>query len=98
MSTEDFNEVKFMHQKPENIKIRPNQRKKNGGTEFLEKFFAVPILLIYCQMLSAGSFFWGGGSPKMAFSGVKLGIMPFLRLPWAKIVRNICFSRYVCAR
>ena len=61
MSTEDFNEVKIMHQKPENIKIRPNQRKKNGRTEFLEKFFAVPVLLIYCQMLSAGSFFFGGG-------------------------------------
>ena len=35
--------------------------KQNGRTEFLEKFFAVPILLIYCQMLSAGSFFFGGG-------------------------------------
>ena len=27
----------------------------------------------------------------MAFASVKLEIMPFLGLPWAKIVRNICF-------
>ena len=30
-------------------------------------------------------------SPKIAFYSVKLGKMPFWGLPWAKIVRNICF-------
>ena len=37
------------------------KEKQNGRTEFLEKVFAVPILLIYCQLFSAGSLGGGGG-------------------------------------
>ena len=54
MSTEDFNEVKIMDQKPANVMIRPNQRK----TKMAEINFGEVVLCCasYCQMLSVGSF------------------------------------------
>ena len=53
ISTEDFNEVKIMDQKAENVIIRPNQRK----IKIVElKFGVVLCCANYSQMLSAGSF------------------------------------------
>ena len=54
MSAEDFDEVKIMDQKPENVMTRPNQRKtKMAQLNFKE---LVLCCASYCQMLSAGSF------------------------------------------
>ena len=54
MSAEDFIEVKIKDQKPENVIIRPNQRK----TKMAELNFGEVALCCanYCQMLSAGRF------------------------------------------
>ena len=54
MSAEDFDEVKIMDQKPENVITRPNQIK----TKMAELNFGEVVLCYatYCQMLSAGSF------------------------------------------
>ena len=108
MSAEDFDDVKIMDQKPENVIIRPNQRK----TKMAKLNFGEVILCCanYCQMLSVSSFegverrslrqiyckntyfspVLPREVPKWHFS-VKLGKMPFWGLPWAKMVRNICF-------
>ena len=54
MSIEDFNEVKLIDQKPENVIIRPNQKK----TKMVELNFGevISCCASYCQVLSVGSF------------------------------------------